>query len=162
MTTQLLWFWYIFFCCKQQKKNTENGAAVISLRSFLFCDNFITCEVCKCLSKVLFQSDSNNSSGKSSLSRFMKPCKARYILLGIHQFHLQLTHSGVQLTTSKAHLSSMQLRSCHFAVCIIDAPSTTCLQANLKNNPNYYKGLGWSVRWKIVNLIRNPYWVDWV
>jgi hypothetical protein len=40
MTSQMPRFWCIFLSCQQQKKNTEIRAAVTSLRSFLFCDNF--------------------------------------------------------------------------------------------------------------------------
>ena len=40
MTSQLPRFRCIFLICQQQK-NTKNGAAVTSLRSFLFCDDFI-------------------------------------------------------------------------------------------------------------------------
>ena len=39
MTSQLPRFWCLFLSCQQQK-NTENGAAVTSLRSFLFHDDF--------------------------------------------------------------------------------------------------------------------------
>ena len=31
----------VFFSAASSKKNTKNGAAVTSLRSFLFCDDFI-------------------------------------------------------------------------------------------------------------------------
>ena len=41
MTSQLPHFWCLFLSCQQQK-NTENGAAVTSLRSFLLRDNFRT------------------------------------------------------------------------------------------------------------------------
>ena len=40
MTSQLPHFWCLFLSCQQQKKNTEKGAVVTSLRSFLFCDDF--------------------------------------------------------------------------------------------------------------------------
>ena len=40
MTSQLPCFWCLFFSCQQQKKTNENGAAVTSLRSFLFRDDF--------------------------------------------------------------------------------------------------------------------------
>ena len=39
MTSQLPRFWCLFLSC-QQEKNTENWAAVMSLRSFLFRDDF--------------------------------------------------------------------------------------------------------------------------
>ena len=39
MTSQLPCFRCLFLRCQQQK-TTENGAAVTSLKSFLFCDNF--------------------------------------------------------------------------------------------------------------------------
>ena len=39
MTSQLPGFWCLFLSCQQQK-NTKNRAAVTSLRSFLFCDDF--------------------------------------------------------------------------------------------------------------------------
>ena len=40
MTSQLPRFWCLFLSSQQQKKTTENGAAVTSLRSFLFRDDF--------------------------------------------------------------------------------------------------------------------------
>ena len=39
MTSQLPRFWCLFLSCQQQT-NTKNGAAVMSLRSFLFRDDF--------------------------------------------------------------------------------------------------------------------------
>ena len=39
MTSQLPCFWCLFLSCQQQK-DSENGAAVTSFRSFLFRDNF--------------------------------------------------------------------------------------------------------------------------
>ena len=39
MTSQLPHFMCLFLSCQQQK-NTENGVAVMTLRSFLFCDDF--------------------------------------------------------------------------------------------------------------------------
>ena len=44
MTLQLPHFWCLFLSC-QQLKNTENWAAVTSLGSFLFCDNFSRCQI---------------------------------------------------------------------------------------------------------------------
>ena len=41
MTSQLPRFWCLYLSCQQQK-NTKNGAAVKSLRSFLFRDDFST------------------------------------------------------------------------------------------------------------------------
>ena len=38
--SQLPHFEFIFLSCQQQKKHPENGAAVTSLRSFLFRDDF--------------------------------------------------------------------------------------------------------------------------
>ena len=48
MTSQLPRFRCLFLSCQQQK-NTENGAAVTSLRSFLFRDDFIGFLVSLCL-----------------------------------------------------------------------------------------------------------------
>ena len=42
MTSQLPRFWCFFLLLVAEKKDTENGAAVTSLRSFLFRDYFRT------------------------------------------------------------------------------------------------------------------------
>ena len=78
MTSQLPNFLCLFLSCQQQI-NTENEAAVTSLRSFLFCDNFILF-IFTCLSLTtenLSYSNSNSiiSWGFSSLIQLVNSLK---------------------------------------------------------------------------------------